>query len=843
MGTEAGLALIVDPAKAIAALGKFDKAIQSSANTVTSFAGRVKRDFEMVGHAAGFILKPLTAIVGVAAAVKATLLATGVAAVKTAGDFEMLRQQLQTALGSKALADKAFRESLALASKSPFSAKEIVQVRSELEAVGVKGTRAVKSVAEAAAAMGRQIGDVAAAVKSLETEPLRRLGIQLNREGDEFVFRFRDRMGEAQRVVIRGFEEAQKALLGIFDEKFEGGIGRMSMTLKGLLSNLGDALDAIRSAFGEGVLVQAKLIVNDMIRGIETITEDARAAGVAFGKEIEKARINLLAGFDVAMQIAKEIRQNMASEDGGGIGSVILEALKVGAKVLGDGILIAFKASVSLWKLIGTIIGEGVLQAVYQSNIPGAGMAREYAIKRNLQGMDAAGLKSLASQLGVPYTYQEQRMVSGEQVNAYGEVVGGAQYRPVLRPKTTDMLARDLIDSIKNLPPEDQLPYAQLGAVGAANIDRAWGEAQGTLGEFKALLDRSRGYTMQALGNLGVGIDIDAAYAASKQRIQGQSQRQLGIWDRALSGGEGASVLGTAKGMGYGAADWLTGGMIGQLRGAGAWVADYSGKSTQAAGIGAGVAGQYAEHLRNEVAAARLSREEGEKYLVVQQAIAEAKREQTDAGLPAIGLMERERQELEKLIDDLHKAEKLTRIGNEIGYGFARGMQQATMHSRSLKDALQALGDAAMNVLDRVMEITLWEPMAQNISRVATKGLTKSAMGNVFMAGNVVPFANGGIFPGPTMFPMSGGRWALAGEAGLEAAVPLKRLSNGRLGVETDGRQGSPDVSIHIENNSRAEVEATPANVRLDGNRLLVGMILKDKRNNGPISRANRARG
>ena len=75
-----------------------------------------------------------------------------------------------------------------------------------------------------------------------------------------------------------------------------------------------------------------------------------------------------------------------------------------------------------------------------------------------------------------------------------------------------------------------------------------------------------------------------------------------------------------------------------------------------------------------------------------------------------------------------------------------------------------------------------------------------SAFGNVFRNGRLVPmasgriFGGGGVFPGPTYFPMAGGKIGLAGEAGPEAAVPLKRLRTGRLGIEMEGR--APNITL-----------------------------------------------
>ena len=69
-----------------------------------------------------------------------------------------------------------------------------------------------------------------------------------------------------------------------------------------------------------------------------------------------------------------------------------------------------------------------------------------------------------------------------------------------------------------------------------------------------------------------------------------------------------------------------------------------------------------------------------------------------------------------------------------------------------------------------------------------------SANGNAFDNGQVQKFASGGVFGNgriltkPTMFAL-GGTMGIAGEAGPEGALPLKRMSNGKLGVHMSGGQ------------------------------------------------------
>lgn len=81
------------------------------------------------------------------------------------------------------------------------------------------------------------------------------------------------------------------------------------------------------------------------------------------------------------------------------------------------------------------------------------------------------------------------------------------------------------------------------------------------------------------------------------------------------------------------------------------------------------------------------------------------------------------------------------------------------------------------------------------------------ADGGVFSGGGLVPFASGGVVTSPTLFPMTGRRTGVMGEAGPEAIMPLTRMPSGRLGVESTGTGNSyvnitQNMSFVVENNS-----------------------------------------
>jgi len=74
-------------------------------------------------------------------------------------------------------------------------------------------------------------------------------------------------------------------------------------------------------------------------------------------------------------------------------------------------------------------------------------------------------------------------------------------------------------------------------------------------------------------------------------------------------------------------------------------------------------------------------------------------------------------------------------------------------------------------------------------------GAILAADGAAFSGGKIIPFAKGGIVTKPTIFPMARGM-GLMGEAGPEAVVPLKRGSDGKLGIEGGG--GTTYITVHI---------------------------------------------
>jgi len=161
-------------------------------------------------------------------------------------------------------------------------------------------------------------------------------------------------------------------------------------------------------------------------------------------------------------------------------------------------------------------------------------------------------------------------------------------------------------------------------------------------------------------------------------------------------------------------------------------------------------------------------------------------------------------------------------LGRDVFKGFFSDMREGLMNGQTV---WEAFGNAAMNALNRIAE-KLIEMAAAQLFEAAFPGGGSAggglggligsifgggggvaagsgftfAHGAAFHHGNVVPFASGGIVNSATMFPMSGRRTGVMGEAGPEAIMPLRRGPNGSLGVQMHGGAAANENTTVIVN-------------------------------------------
>lgn len=244
---------------------------------------------------------------------------------------------------------------------------------------------------------------------------------------------------------------------------------------------------------------------------------------------------------------------------------------------------------------------------------------------------------------------------------------------------------------------------------------------------------------------------------------------------------------------------------------------------------------------------------ENQSRIILRKTIGEQGQALTKNLLPAINEIllkttnPQTRAEMQMMID---KINEMVEIGKQTTAleGFKSGLREfsneasdiftevkdATVNAfKGMSDALTEyvmtgkanFSDLANSIIRDMIRITMQEmvtkPLAKEFSgAVSTIGSSLFdlffAKGGAFSGGQVKMFAkggilgpNGGIFPGPTLFPLANGAaLGLGGEAGDEAAMPLKRMPDGKLGVYAEGK-GSNTISIDITvNDNRTQTES-----------------------------------
>ena len=159
--------------------------------------------------------------------------------------------------------------------------------------------------------------------------------------------------------------------------------------------------------------------------------------------------------------------------------------------------------------------------------------------------------------------------------------------------------------------------------------------------------------------------------------------------------------------------------------------------------------------------------------------------------------------------------------------GFARAMTQAFSASvtggKQFEDVLKSLGlrisDLAVRLAFKPLEksltsgiTSLLSGLSGSVGSLGTTGNSATSSSLTAATGAIKPFAAGGVIGTPTYFPLVGGGVGLAGEAGAEAIMPLRRGPDGRLGVAAGSGGNTINVQIatpDLDNFRRSESYVT----------------------------------
>ncbi|GBU17334.1 MULTISPECIES: phage tail tape measure protein [Methylobacterium] len=159
--------------------------------------------------------------------------------------------------------------------------------------------------------------------------------------------------------------------------------------------------------------------------------------------------------------------------------------------------------------------------------------------------------------------------------------------------------------------------------------------------------------------------------------------------------------------------------------------------------------------------------------------------------------------------------EGLDRLAQRFGQSLTKALAGNLGAGRQLDGVLGSLATRLGSLAARTAAAPVRAGVASLVNGLlgtASETPAAFARGGVLMGGRVQPFAAGGVIAAPTYFPMRGGT-GLAGEAGPEAILPLRRGSDGRLGVAA-GSGGRPvAVTVNIATPDAASFRKSEAQV------------------------------
>lgn len=205
-----------------------------------------KSGFGQIRDGAGKTFRGLALAAGVATAAFGVSALAANQLVDTAAQFEKFQTILETTEGSSAKAKAAMAWVTEFAAKTPYELDQVMQSFVALRSMGLDPTKGLmRDLGDASAAMGVPMLQAVEAMKDAvtgENERLKELGIISSKSGDVIEYSYVTLDGESKTVKAMKGDAAgiQKAISGIFSEKYGGAMDKLSRTWEGMISNIGD---------------------------------------------------------------------------------------------------------------------------------------------------------------------------------------------------------------------------------------------------------------------------------------------------------------------------------------------------------------------------------------------------------------------------------------------------------------------------------------------------------------------------------------------------------------------------------------------------------------------------
>jgi hypothetical protein len=192
---------------------------------------------------------------------------------RVTAEFQKMGAVLSNTLGSQSKANMAMNDIKNFAAETPFSVRELTNSFVKLANQGFKPTmEQMRLLGDLASSTGKGFDQLTEAIIDAQTgefERLKEFGIRAKKEGDKVTFTFK----EQQTQVDFTSSSIRDYILGLGElEGVAGANAKISETLGGKFSNLGDALDNLYNTIGSGTSGPLMDIMNWAINLVSHLT-------------------------------------------------------------------------------------------------------------------------------------------------------------------------------------------------------------------------------------------------------------------------------------------------------------------------------------------------------------------------------------------------------------------------------------------------------------------------------------------------------------------------------------------------------------------------------------------
>ncbi len=282
---------------------------------------------------------------------------------KTAAQFEQFQIMLENMEGSSAAAKRSLDWVKGFAQKTPYELADVMEAFVQLKAYGIDPMNgSLTAIGDAAAGMSKPVMQGVEAMADAitgEYERLKEFGIRASKSGDQVTFSWRKNGKDLTRTVKATGSEIEKALTGIFVDRFGGMMDRQSRTFAGMISNLKDS-------WSNFLMMVADAGVFDLVKGklssiLAKVNEWAKNGQLKAWAE--KVSAWLKKAFNWAVKFIEETDWQGVIAD--------LRSIGAAAKVIADAVLSIARN----WGLVSTAMklanpitaGQFAMQKIYGS--------------------------------------------------------------------------------------------------------------------------------------------------------------------------------------------------------------------------------------------------------------------------------------------------------------------------------------------------------------------------------------------------------------------------------------------------------------------------------------------